>query len=241
MSRNLTDAICHEGKIDAPLALDDLEHFIEQYGARQNRKCWESDLRTTGGRAALPSGSCIVIAACVSSRFIRLAMTVGQSCNACCGSLPVALRGRRSTMSNGRGRNTGSIRWRSCSVKAATLRSGATTTAPRRATPVEPLRLAQKERAVDHARNGVELRIQIAERAALAGDVDQVGGPAVQQEFLVAGDLDDIAASASIVRRDRRARTPGRSRAAGERPATGAKRPICAVRRMAICPVSVEP
>ena len=35
-----------------------------------------------------------------------------RRCSACCGSLPVALRGSRSTRINGRGRNTGSIRCR---------------------------------------------------------------------------------------------------------------------------------
>ncbi len=96
-------------------------------------------------------------------------------------------------MINGRGRKIGSIRWRRCSVSAAALKLGATTTAPKRATSVEPGRaVAQKKYAVRHAGNGIQLRIQVGERTALAGDVHHVGGAAVQQELIVAGNLDDI-------------------------------------------------
>src|SRR3981081_3360775 len=69
-------------------------------------------------------------------RFIELAASDRRDS---CGSLPVSLRGRASTNSSGRGRNTGSIRLRSCSVTAAASRAGATTSAATRVTPVEAL------------------------------------------------------------------------------------------------------
>ena len=52
--------------------------------------------------------------------------------------------------------------------------------------------VAQEERAVCHTGDGIQLCVQIAERTALAGDVDQVGRTAVQKEFLLPGNLDDI-------------------------------------------------
>ena len=44
--------------------------------------------------------------------------------------------------------------------------------------------LAQEKHAVEHAGNGVQLGVQIAERAALAGDVDQIRGTAMQEELI---------------------------------------------------------
>src|SRR5271170_3588500 len=68
-------------------------------------------------------------------------------CSACSGSFPVALRGSRSTMSSGRGRNTGSSRCRNFSVNDASLKPGATTTAAKRATPVDPVIASLKKKA----------------------------------------------------------------------------------------------
>ena len=52
--------------------------------------------------------------------------------------------------------------------------------------------VAHEERAVDDARNRVELVIEIGERAALAGDVDQIGRTPMQQEMLLANRLEHI-------------------------------------------------
>src|SRR4029077_13720292 len=61
------------------------------------------------------------------------------------------------------------------------------------------LRVGQKKHAVDHARNGVQLGVQVPEGTALAGDVDQVGGAAVQQKFMFAGHFDDIAQGSQLL------------------------------------------
>src|SRR6202789_962057 len=119
-------------KIDSPRQFDGLEHLIQQYRAWQHRKGGEMTLkrRVVGGEV-----ECALHFHCDS--LIRNCSSANP-CRACCGSLPVALRGSSSTINKGRGRNTGSISWRSCSIKAATVSAGATTTAPSRVTPVEP-------------------------------------------------------------------------------------------------------
>ena len=48
------------------------------------------------------------------------------------------------------------------------------------------------ERAVDHAVDRVEVEVEMAERAALAGDVDQVVGAAEQAEAIGAEDLEHV-------------------------------------------------
>ena len=53
--------------------------------------------------------------------------------------------------------------------------------------------LEVEERPVEHAGDRVQLVIEVGERAALAGDVDQVGEAPVQQEAPLAGDLEHIA------------------------------------------------
>src|ERR1700760_2551116 len=49
--------------------------------------------------------------------------------------------------------------------------------------------LAHKERPVYDTRNGIQLVIQIRQRAAFAGDVDQVRQASVQQESVRTGNL----------------------------------------------------
>src|SRR5580692_8015689 len=119
-------------KIDSPRQYDDLEHLVQQYRAGQHGKGGKMTRkrRVVGGNLerALHFHDDSLLRNCSSA----------NPCNACCGSLPVALRGSSSTINNGRGRNTGSISWRSCSVKPATVSPGATTTAASRTTPVEP-------------------------------------------------------------------------------------------------------
>ena len=60
------------------------------------------------------------------------------------------------------------------------------------------LRVGQKERAVEHAWNGVQLGVQIPEGTALAGDVDQVCGAPVQQKFILAFQFDHIAQGSQL-------------------------------------------
>src|ERR1700723_1029566 len=119
-------------KVDSPRQLDGREHLVQQYCARQHRKGREMtrERRVVGGNV-----ECTLHFHCDS--LIRN-WSSANPCKACCGSLPVGLGGSSTTINKGRGRNTGSISWRSCSIKAATVSPGATTTAPSRVTPVEP-------------------------------------------------------------------------------------------------------
>src|SRR6202008_1618563 len=61
----------------------------------------------------------------------------------------------------------------------------------------EPRRVAlsvpgQDVRAVVHALDRVQVKVEMRERGALAGDVDQVGGAPVQQEAVAAAQLDHV-------------------------------------------------
>src|SRR6202020_105616 len=117
-------------KVDSPRQLDGREHLVQQYRAWQHRKGGEMTLkrRVVGGEV-----ECALHFHCDS---LSRNCSSANPCSACCGSLPVALRGSSSTINRGRGRNTGSISCRSCSVRAAAGIPGATTTAPTRGTTV---------------------------------------------------------------------------------------------------------
>ncbi len=96
------------------------------------------------------------------------------------------------------------------------------------------------ERAVDDAVDRVELEVEMADRAALAGDVDQVVGPAEQAEGIAAGDLEHVGEQ----RRLRHVAAAHRDRVAvaGEADAVeGLPLGPAVVRRDATWPASVQP
>src|SRR5208283_3406465 len=112
-----------EGKVD----FDEAQRLVQQHSARQYG---------CAGKVAVERRVVRRDFECVPE--VHRKIFSASDCSACWGSLPVALRGSRSTISSGRGRNTASIRWRRDSMIVAALRPGATTAAARRAMPVTP-------------------------------------------------------------------------------------------------------
>ena len=89
-------------------------------------------------------------------------------------------------MSSGRGKNTRIDALAQMVEEGFRVESGSDhgRRKPLRARQAAAAGLAQEKYAVEDSGNAVQLGVQIDERAALAGHVDQVGGAAVQDELI---------------------------------------------------------
>ena len=166
-----------------------------------------------------------------------------SACRACCGSLPVALRGSRSTITQ-RPRQEHGIDTSPQMLHERGGRKRRRDDGGRQARDTGDaavIAFAQEEHAVLHARNRVQLRVEIAEGAALAGNVDQIRRAAMQNEFVVAALLEHVAERRHLLH----VAAVGIGLAVvGAQPHAGQKRERHAIRPCgvsAICPVSVEP
>ena len=127
--------------------------------------------------------------------------------------------------------------------KRAASSCGATTQAATRATPVWEPRASStwKNAPSSTPRNRVQLVVEVGERAALAGDVHEVRLAAVQEEAVPAGHLEHIAHAAWAARHGRRPPRHRSPRIVKCTPGHSCHSGVCVGRRVAICPVSVEP
>jgi hypothetical protein len=156
-------------------------------------------------------------------------------------SLPVASRGSASTRTTRRGTNAASTRSR----RRATICASRDLRRDDEGDRGERRRAARRRRAASRTRrrrrlDRVEVEVEVADRAALAGDVDQVVRAAEEAEGLAVDDLENVGEDGRL--RHVAAADGGRGAVAVEAHGVeGAPLGAAVVRRVATWPASVQP